>query len=161
MRIHTDHLTFNQVINAAMDMQDVYIDVTRHGSRKRDHAFELSVSAEPRKGRRPRNSGNRGADEGEAAATWDEWGVIFARLFDIDPGMTCHAYDGAEHYHWSTGNRFRDPATLEMHDQHRWEYSGQAVTGSYHVSECKCGAIRRWLTSGTWTDFAEASWVTR
>lgn len=146
MRIHTDTLTFNQVINAAMDMQDVYIDVTSHGSRKRDHAFELSVSAEPRKGRRPRNTGNRGAGEGEAAATWDEWGVIFARLFDIDPDMTCYAYDGTEDYHWKTGDRFRDLATLDMHDQHRWEWVPAPSGSPWHESRCKCGAVRRWGT---------------
>lgn len=155
MRIHTDTLMAHQIYRAAADMYDVYIDVTSHGSRKRHHAFELSVSAEPRKGRRPRNSGNRGASHADAAATWDEWGVIFARLFDIDPEMTCYAYDGAEHYHWSTGDRFRDPSALVYHDQHRWNYDGPSAGDLYVVSSCpKCGAVRRHLRHGlTWSDF--------
>lgn len=146
MRIHTDTLEAHQIYRAANDMPDVYVDITRRGSRKRNHAFELSISAEPRKGRRPRNSGNRGSDGYDAAATWDEWGVIFARLFDIDPDMTCYAYDGADHYHWSTGDRFRDPATLEMHDQHRWEWVPRPSGSPFHESRCKCGAVRRWGT---------------
>src|SRR5690606_5701029 len=38
MRIHTDTLEAHQIYRAAADMHDVYIDVTSHGSRKRNHA---------------------------------------------------------------------------------------------------------------------------
>ena len=76
-------------------------------------AIELALAADQRKGRRPRNFGN-----GEYGATWDEWGAIFAALFDADPDATCYAYDGREDFHYKTGDRFLHGLPDEPHDQH-------------------------------------------
>ena len=64
-------------------------------------------------------------------------------------------YESAEHFHWATGGQYRDGALPERHKSHRWEWAGSAVTGSYHMSECQCGAIRRYLTgSRTFAEFS-------
>jgi hypothetical protein len=142
MRIHTDTLTYADMHYAARDLPEVFVDVTKHDSRKRDHAFELVLSAAPRKGRRHRNTGSRGADTYEAAAYWDEWGIVLAHLFTVDPNATCWAYDGAEDFHHKTGNRFRDLDTLEIHPHHRFDTYDPATNGT----SCKCGASRTWTT---------------
>jgi hypothetical protein len=125
---------------AARDLPEVFVTVMKHGSRKRDHAWELTLSAAPRKGRRYRNNGRTGADTFEAAAYWDEWGIVLSWLFSIDPNMTCWAYDGAEDFHHKTGGRFRNVAALEIHPHHRFDTYDPA-TG---VNSCKCGASRTW-----------------
>jgi hypothetical protein len=116
------------------------MDVTPHGSRKRDHAFELVLSAEPRKGRRHRNTGSRGANTYEAAAYWDEWGIVLAWLFSVDPKATCWAYDDAEDFHHKTGGRFRNVTALEIHPHHRFNIYDSAT----QTQSCKCGASRTW-----------------
>jgi hypothetical protein len=140
MRIHTDALTYADMHNAARDLPEVFVTVTPHGSRKRDHAFELVLSAAPRKGRRYRNSGRTGADTFEAAAYWDEWGIVLSWLFSVDPKMTCWAYDGAADFHHKTGGRFRNVAALEIHPHHRFDTYDPATD----VNSCKCGASRTW-----------------
>lgn len=152
MRIHTDKVSDvrTAIYGATATLPGVYADVTEHGSRSRAGALELRVTAEPRPGRRlastmgPNSPGNRG----EYAATWDEWGAVFAAIFTADPNATCYAYDGADHFHWATGNRY-DGRPINRHDQHRWELAGEVVTGAYAVHACKgrrgepCPAIRR------------------
>jgi hypothetical protein len=139
MRIHTDVLTYADMHNAARDLPEVFVTVTPHGSRKRNHAWELVLSAVPRKGRRNRNTGSHG-DAFKAAAYWDEWGVVLSWLFSIDPNMTCWAYDGAEDFHHKTDGRFRNVAALEIHPYHKWN--------SYapYSQSCKCGTSRTWTS---------------
>lgn len=90
-----------------------------------------------------------------AAATWDEWGIVLARLFDADPdAFVPGAYESAEHFHWATGGRFANGGPAEMHDQHKWEYLGPVATLAYHVHTCpKCGAVKRYMAWGH--DFSE------
>ena len=140
MRIHTDTLTYADMHRAARDLPEVFVTVTPHGSRKRDHAWELVLSAAPRKGRRHRNNGRTGADTFEAAAYWDEWGIVLSNLFRIDPNMTCWAYDGAKDFHHKTGDRFRNVTALEIHPHHRFDTYDPAT----QTRSCKCGASRTW-----------------
>jgi hypothetical protein len=143
------------VYAATAGIDGVSVELTSHGSRSRDHAFDVHLVAEQRKGRRRGNSGSYGAGY-DYAATWDEWGIFFAHLFAIDPEMTCYAYDGADDYHWQTNGRFRldDDGRPDFvpHDQHRWEWNQDTSPPDVHVSECvsrvpgsdyTCGAVRR------------------
>lgn len=153
MRLHTDVLDHGKVYDIIGDLTKqgkitgVWAEHMWHGSRSRAHGFDLRLTADPRKGRRRfTNSGYAGATDGEYAATWDEWGIILAALYEADPNMTGDYYADAEHYHWSTGNRFRDGGPAETHDTHRWAYKGHHLTGDgYPVSECKCGSLRRYV----------------
>lgn len=159
MRIHTDKPDAVEAAIFKAAPQGVYATTTRHSSRSRGAGLELTVEADERKGRRLKNSGQYGAG-GDYAATWDEWGAIFAAIFAADDNATCRAYENAAHFHWATGGRFENGGADHPHDMHRWEHQGSAVTGTYHVSTCKgskkfgpCYAMRRTMAYGH--DFAE------
>lgn len=134
MRIHSDIIHPSDFYKVVRDLPGVNVDVTKHGSRARNVAYELRLTG---------TSTRRTMDGADQAATWDEWGVVFARLFDIDSnalaGSQKHpAYDGAGDFHYKTGTRFEE---LEMpedtHPQHRWEYSLGATSCT------KCSATMR------------------
>lgn len=139
MRIHSDILTARDIYRAtsARGMTGVYAEVTSHGSRKRHHAFNLMLTGTS--SRRP-NSGNRGADSDDYAATWDEWGMVLAELYAIDPNMDATYYASADDFHWKTGGRFYSLTAVDQHGRggHRWEFDGVP-----REHECKCGAVRR------------------
>lgn len=129
MRLHTDSLTREDLLSAARHAR-VGLAYTEHGSRKRDHAFEVTLTGESK--RRP-NSGNYGADNNDYAATWDQWGVFFAWLFDVDPAMVAGSakrptYDGRDDYHDKTYGRFgwtgrtglKDYWPEDSHGDHSW-----------------------------------------
>jgi hypothetical protein len=143
MKIHTN-LTRHEMITLDYGIDGVYAEYTEHGSRKRGRAFDFHLVADQREGRRRGNSGHYGAGY-DYAATWDEWGIVFARLFALDPEADCYAYHGAADYHFKTGNRFADFGRLiitsihvpdhrsrmlpevsqvhfNAHDQHRWTW---------------------------------------
>ena len=114
MRIHSDTLTtadFTKALRAA-GLLDVHIEhATIHGSRSRQRAFEVRLEAEPRKGRRRRNTGTHGAeDAGQimfwAAATYDEHGYWMVNLFRKDPRAIVGPYDGVTDFHRQTGRKF-------------------------------------------------------
>ena len=111
---------------------------TSRAAGRRERAFDVILTGHS--GRRQ----NFGSDE---AASWDEWGQFLATLFGLDEHMWTEYYESAEHFHWATGGRFR--GLIETpHSSHRWQSAGTTATGSYHVSECRCGAIRRYLLGG-------------
>src|SRR5690606_5925788 len=104
MRFHTDTLEPADIYRMTADLAGVYADTnTRHGSRSRDHALEVKLTG---------NSNNRpnagyGSSSGnpdDRAATWDEWGIVIARMFDADPDMTCRAYNGVDDFHEKTAD---------------------------------------------------------
>jgi hypothetical protein len=109
MRIHTDTLNVIDLFEAAR-IARADVTYTAQGSRSRDHSFDVTLTGFSK--RRP-NSGKRGASwSSEYAATWDQWGVFFAVLFDRDPSMFCGiakrpAYRDRAHFHWATDDRFR------------------------------------------------------
>lgn len=133
MRLHTNTLTERDIYEAVADMDNVFVQVTRHGSRQRDHAFEVYLT-----GNSPHRP-NRAFDSDEHAATWDEWGLFLARLFRIDPTMTSRYYADEAEFNYRTGWRFTDEHTLVMHRKHKWEFVG--MPGENY---CECGAVRRW-----------------
>lgn len=134
MRIHSDHLTLSDIMDAVIDgLPGVYISVSEHGSRTHKRAFEIAL-----KGNSPSlNMANTGQ-----AATWDEWGVVIARIFDRDAEAVFGSvkrpiYRSGGDFHFRTGYRFED---LEMpedtHPRHTWDW----VNGH---SECrKCTAVQ-------------------
>ena len=141
MKLHTDKLTSADIYKATYDLPGVSVDVTPKGSRSKDHAFDVRLTGTSP--RRP-NSGRSGAGD-EYAATWDEWGIFFARLYEIDPEMTNWAYDNSDDFHWKTAARFHALIPAQQCRVHKFEYTGSAATGSYHVAQCnKCEAIKRY-----------------
>lgn len=152
MRIHTDVLTRHDLADAFRTAGVTPIHATEHGSRSRSRAFEIALTG---------TSAYRtqwGGRSDQPAATWDEWGIVLGVLFDRDPRMIAggpNGYVGKVDYDWQTGGRFaRDlgPWTLTpagQHRRHRWDRSGESVTGSYVVHECRCGAVSRRLLGVT------------
>jgi hypothetical protein len=141
MRIHSDTLTMHDIYDACRKAK-VYAPVLENkGSRKRDRAFEVSLSG---------SSSRPSQSHGEPAATWDEWGVFFAHLFYRDPnafiGQKHWNYDGLAHFDYRTGFRFVwRPDTFnympsDTHPQHKWRGDG---TGEGQFCT-KCTAILRW-----------------
>ena len=131
MRIHSDILHPSDFYKVVRDLPGVNVDVTKHGSRARNVAYEVRLTG---------TSTRRTMDNTDQAATWDEWGVFFARLYNLD----IHAISGSaktpnyadsKDFHTKTGYRF---ASLEMpadtHQQHRWDWDGQTLACS------KCSA---------------------
>lgn len=157
MRIHSDILT-GQDIHYAMRRAGhaVQAAYTEHGSRRRDHAFNVTLTGTS--SRRP-NSGNRGAGSygGDYAATWDEWGMFLAELFRRDPAAVVpDIYESGEHFRWVTGARFDTLTPEQQHGAagHKWSGSYPNITGVYYVAEClgrkgkPCTATTRRMAHG-------------
>ena len=146
MRIHSDILSRTDVTNAARTALAYFDSLTEHGSRKRDHAFEVKLRGGSN--RRP----NFYNGSGDYAATWDQWGVFFSVLYDRDPNMVCgSAYSDREDFDLKTSGRFaaffgsRDETgnywPADAHGDHTFRYSGTP-----RQQECtKCSAVQRWL----------------
>lgn len=144
MRIHANNLTTSEIYKAARIARVEIEHLTEHGSRKRAHAFEVKLSGESR--RRPNNNGAHGD---VFAATWDQWGVFLAYLFDADNEITIPtAYVDRENFQFKTDARFVKigggwdnywPA--DAHGDHTFRYAGIPYTQSC----TKCSAIQRWM----------------
>ena len=143
MRLHTDVLTFSDIENAtrASGMTGVHAHVTEHGSRARKRAFNVYLTGNSP--RRPNSSsGNYAYDD--HAATWDEWGMFFAALYEIDPNMIAGqsgrpTYDGAYSFYAATDGRFEWLTADDQHKTHKW-----LPTGALKLRYCKCGAKVNW-----------------
>lgn len=148
MRIHTntDQLPIQSknALAPGVRMQRV---PTVHASRTHLIAYDVALTG---------SSGRNAMRNNYKAATWDEWGTYLAYLFADDATLKAGPYLSAEHFHWSTGNRFTHGMPDDAHKQHHWELSGVAVTGAYHVYECKeCDAMMRRIAIGhTWEGIA-------
>lgn len=144
MRIHTDTITHLDIYDAARAAGSA-VDFTAEEHASRTHARAYEVKLTGSSPRRP-NTGRRGADWGtdEHAATWDEWGLFLAHLYDVDPdaragGAKIPVYRNASDFYVKTGDRFDPenpdrvtPAT-QHRTGHRWTYDGGRLT-------CPCGA---------------------
>lgn len=136
MRIHTDTITAFDIHAAARaaGMTGVDATFTSHGSRKRDHAFNVNLTGTS--SRRP-NTGKYGAVSDEHAATWDEWGMFLAALYAVDPDMDATYYADAADFHRQTHDRFHNLTAPYQHRNHDWQWSTSGV------SSCKlCEAER-------------------
>jgi choline dehydrogenase-like flavoprotein len=145
MRIHSDTLDGLELRKAANLAGVNFTRLSLHGSRKREAAFDVILTGDS-----PRRQ-NGGED---MAATWDQWGIFLGALFATDADMVTPYYANAEHFHWVTGDRFKNFDRAEDHVKgHKWRFAGDSVSGSYSVQECQCGAINRWLNVATWAEF--------
>lgn len=141
MRLHTDLIKIADVYAAAKNLPGVYITVTEHRSRSRDRAFEISLEGNGYR----KNTGSYGASD-VYGATWDEWGVVIARLYALDPdafwgSAKYQVYQDQDDFNWQTAFRFENHENLpeDTHKRHTWR-----PTGIVGKSECaKCSAIRK------------------
>ena len=144
MRIHANTLTTSEIYKAARIARVEIEHLTEHGSRKRAHAFEVKLSGESR--RRPNNNGAHGD---VFAATWDQWGVFLACLFDADNKITIpSAYEDRDQFQYRTDARFvkigggwENYWPNDAHGDHTFRYAGIPYT-----QQCtKCSATQRWM----------------
>lgn len=132
MRIHGNTLTTADVRKAA-EVARVTLDrFTEHGSRARVRAFDITLQGESR---RHQNGGSG------KAATWDQWGVFIAALFDADDTVTIpRAYVDRYQFDARTNWRFEDGWPEDAHGDHRFEYAGIPMTQGCN----KCSATYSW-----------------
>jgi hypothetical protein len=104
MRIHTDHLSESDIYTAARFARVDVVKLEAHGSRKRDHAFDVKLEGESRRAPNGGASG-KGYATGKAA-TWDQWGVFLSVLFDLDDATSTPYDDGRQAFHDRTFDRF-------------------------------------------------------
>jgi hypothetical protein len=136
MRIHLSALSHVDV-NAALALSQTYAEKWEwHGSRRRPHALEITLRGNSK--RRPNYGTGPRTDDGYAA-TWDQWGVFLAKLFEVDPTITCDYYADADEFHTRTAGRFEDLSVIPPLDHdHAWKFVG------VRTYACKCGATRTW-----------------
>lgn len=156
MKIHSNILTRQDFQDAARKAgAGVYlVDFETCGSRSRIRAFKFTLTGNSSHWR---NGGTYGANHDDRAATWDEWGMFLAHLFDVDPQAHCgkNSYLSAEHFHWSTSDRFRALTPPYQHARHRWQPTpvvGSSQERGYYESQCtECEALHRYVAYGhTW-----------
>lgn len=148
MRIHSNSLDSLEIRKAARIADVAFTRFDLKGSRSHEGAFDLILT-----GASSRHQ-NGGPDK---AATWDQWGIFLGTLFSVDAEMLCGnlkrpIYADVDHFNWVTAGRFREitPADYVVGHNHRWEFTGEAVTGAYSVHACKsndCLAVQRF---GDW-----------
>lgn len=118
MRFHTNSINAAEIHRALTDTglhaEGVRVALCEvHNSRSHRVGFEITLRAEPgrdRNGRARRNpaSGVYGfAQSFEKAATYDEWGIFMARLFEMEPDAKWSgAYKDASDFHKKTRYEF-------------------------------------------------------
>ena len=139
MRIHTSTLTTADIYNAARHARVDVVDLTEHGSRSHDHAFNVKLEGESR--RRP-NGGASGKGYATGyAATWDQWGVFLAILFDVDPTLVTPYYADRQAFHRHTDGRFgAAPILDEGHSTNYHVVNGYSSAGDLMVKVHRLGA---------------------
>lgn len=139
MRIHANNLTLNDIYAAVNDLPGVYVTVSQHGSRTHKAAFEVSLEGNGYR----KNTGTSGAGD-EIGATWDEWGVFIARVFDADPNavfgsVSAPIYSDGYTFHLTTNDRFESLSLPDdTHKRHAWEWTAQGAT----CKKCSARVIR-------------------
>jgi len=155
MRIHTDG-NRETITRAAFAAGVDLVKCEEHGSRTHARAFEVSLRGSSR--RRP----NFWDGSDCYAATWDQWGIFLAHIFDADTDARCGSvkhptYRDGDDFHAKTFRRFLstflivfpetdrpivvEPVTPnDMHGDHTFRFSGTP-----YVQQCtKCTARFTW-----------------
>ena len=115
MRIHTDKLTTQDVCREAFKVGVAVEYLGSHGSRKRDHAYEVALS-----GSSPYAGASTAVGYPYKAATWDEWGLFIAALFKLEPTAIIGHYNGVENFEQITrGERDRYARYFPENDRGR------------------------------------------
>ena len=99
MKIHSDILTPRTISEAVPEgcyLAEVYsgraggfFDIVPEGSRKRERAYSVRLSGS---GKRPM------VNLPDKSATWDEWGIFIAALYEIDPHAIVGVYTGRNNF---------------------------------------------------------------
>lgn len=155
MRIHSDILTHSDINDAANAAGVLVMKNELHKSTSRKKAYDVALSGQ----------GAYGGAYGTLpykVALWDEWGIVLAHLFAIDPNAHTgsQGYVSGAHFHWSTDHRYVDMVPTDIHLKHDWlsgprDMIGLYGNGAYVQRVCRCGAIKRELSRGrAWSDFA-------
>lgn len=110
MRIYSDKLTPEQIHNSAHGAGiAVFLCGIGPRVRVRRNGWTADSRSSSLEGRRWKNTGKYGADSEVIAATWDQHGRWFARLFALDPNAVIVAaarYNGAQDFHSQTKGRY-------------------------------------------------------
>ena len=136
MRIHTSASYAD--VSAAARAAKAELRVTFHKSRTHDRAFEVTLRGDSKRAPNVRHP------NGEKAATWDQWGIFLAHLFEVDPDTRCGGekrpiYRDADDFYFQTDGRFDEGVPFDMHGDHRFKYH------ALFAQKCtKCTAVRRW-----------------
>lgn len=139
MRLHTNVLTFGNVIDAAR-AADAACLLTERGSRSHQRSFDVKLRGESK--RRP----NFYDGDGSYAATWDQWGVFFGYLYRLDPYMVAGSvkrpnYADNTDFGLKTFGRFRQPGfPADYHGDHVFRFAGVPMTQAC----TKCSARFTW-----------------
>ena len=107
MRIHTNIANGAFLAQAMSDAADKAPDVTlhilsEHGSRSHYTAFEVALRGHGTRHTKRPNTGVRGANSDEYAATYDDWGWFLAALYDIDSTIKTDYYKDRADFHRQT-----------------------------------------------------------
>lgn len=130
MRLHSDYITVSDIYAILSEgLSGVSVEISRHGSRKRKGALEVRLEGTSTR----RNMSNTGQ-----AATWDEWGVFMARVFNLDANALL-GHEDRGNFEERTQGRF-DSLTMpdDAHGNHRWEWTGEPRTFACP----KCSAVQ-------------------
>lgn len=129
MRIHSDVLTAEKVREIVREVgHGVTVDVaTNHRSRKRKGAVEMKLSG---------TSSHNNAANTDKAATWDEWGAVLERIYQVDSEATSNYYEDYYDFGYKTNWRFEDFNLQDQHKTHKWEYLAP------RTFKCKCDAVK-------------------
>lgn len=100
MKLHTD--TISPADLQAATPTGCHLEAMPQGSRSRAYSYAISLCAKPGNdahGVKRRNQPSHITKPGYTrAATWNEWGDMFAHLFTVDPEMKAGQYDGASSF---------------------------------------------------------------
>lgn len=121
MKIHSDILTRENLLEHVPD--GVTLELAEKGSRKRRHAFDVEMAAEPGEDAHgvPRRY-SRMSGGPDRAATWVEWGDWMVELFKLDENAVIGDYDGREDFvrrTYDTAPHRPEDEDAEAH-QRRW-----------------------------------------
>ncbi len=111
MRIHTS-LNHSDLYDAARAARVGFTTLTEHKSRSHVRAFEIKLTG---------SSSYRQNFGDDYAATWDEWGIFLAVLFERDADIKTPYYRDRNDFHWQTGERFVSLRHSQQHAQHNWQ----------------------------------------
>jgi hypothetical protein len=101
MKLHSDKITSADIYAAARRAGVSVNELTEHGSRSHGKAYSVYLEG---------SSSRQSNQRDHKAATWDEWGMVMADLYRIDPdamwGSVRWGYTDEADFHLKTQNRF-------------------------------------------------------
>lgn len=129
MKIHSDTLEVRDLYAAchAAGMRGVTLEkCDERGSRSRKRSFGVALRGNSTRKPNPGTGRNR-PDEGEYAATWDEWGMFIQALYVADPDALIGQYGKRHVFEEVTRLRFEELTAPLACAGHRWEYAGPMI----------------------------------